>query len=192
MSSSCVAAKLFAEARDCGSTLGLSDLAQLFSDATGCDVRMETLAPLCGRAPTDVIYITLGLFSISERGRQGSGSKIPNRAESPLPARLWCVSVPLAFSSSSRGNTSACDRNHSCFAAAAAESPSSPGSSSFALRRSIISAGIPWRIKLYWSAAAQYEEVIRGLMTNVANGSRRPEWKSDSFFRRYSEKPDRY
>ena len=41
-------------------------------------------------------------------------------------------------------------------------------------------------------AAAQYEEVIRGLMTNVANSSRRPQWKSDSFFRRYSEKPNQY
>jgi Zn-dependent M28 family amino/carboxypeptidase len=42
------------------------------------------------------------------------------------------------------------------------------------------------------AAAAQYEEVIRGLMTNVANSSRRPQWKSDSFFRRYSEKPNQY
>jgi Zn-dependent M28 family amino/carboxypeptidase len=41
-------------------------------------------------------------------------------------------------------------------------------------------------------AAAQYEEVIRGLMTNVADSSRRPQWKSDSFFRRYSEKPNQY
>jgi Zn-dependent M28 family amino/carboxypeptidase len=42
------------------------------------------------------------------------------------------------------------------------------------------------------SAAAQYEEVIRGLMTDVANNSRRPQWKADSFFRRYSENPSRY
>jgi Zn-dependent M28 family amino/carboxypeptidase len=35
-------------------------------------------------------------------------------------------------------------------------------------------------------AAAQYEEIIRGLMVSVANDPRRPEWKSDSFFRRYA------
>jgi Zn-dependent M28 family amino/carboxypeptidase len=42
------------------------------------------------------------------------------------------------------------------------------------------------------SAAAQYEEVIRGLMTDVANNSHRPQWKPDSFFRRYSETPSQY
>jgi Zn-dependent M28 family amino/carboxypeptidase len=42
------------------------------------------------------------------------------------------------------------------------------------------------------SAAAQYEEVIRGLMTNVANNSHRPQWKLNSFFRRYSETPSQY
>jgi Zn-dependent M28 family amino/carboxypeptidase len=41
-------------------------------------------------------------------------------------------------------------------------------------------------------AAARYEEVIRGLMTNVANNSHRPQWKPDSFFRRYSETPSQY
>jgi Zn-dependent M28 family amino/carboxypeptidase len=42
------------------------------------------------------------------------------------------------------------------------------------------------------SAAAQYEEVIRGLMTDIANSSQRPQWKTDSFFRRYSESPSQY
>ncbi|HXY04568.1 MAG TPA: M28 family metallopeptidase [Terriglobales bacterium] len=42
------------------------------------------------------------------------------------------------------------------------------------------------------SAAAQYEEVIRGLMMKVADESQRPEWKSDSFFRRYAENPGGY
>jgi Zn-dependent M28 family amino/carboxypeptidase len=36
------------------------------------------------------------------------------------------------------------------------------------------------------SAAAQYEEVIRGLMISVAENSHRPQWKPDSFFRRYA------
>ena len=36
------------------------------------------------------------------------------------------------------------------------------------------------------SAAAQYEEIARGLMVRVANDERRPEWKADSFFRRYA------
>ena len=38
-----------------------------------------------------------------------------------------------------------------------------------------------------FSAAAQYEEIARGLMVRVANDERRPEWKADSFFRRYAE-----
>jgi len=37
------------------------------------------------------------------------------------------------------------------------------------------------------SAAAAYEEVVRDLMIAVANGSQRPQWKQDSFFRRYAE-----
>jgi Zn-dependent M28 family amino/carboxypeptidase len=37
------------------------------------------------------------------------------------------------------------------------------------------------------SAAAQYEEIARGLMVRIANDDRRPEWKTDSFFRRYAE-----
>ena len=36
------------------------------------------------------------------------------------------------------------------------------------------------------SAAAGYEEVIRGLMIKVADDPQRPEWKSNSFFRRYA------
>jgi Zn-dependent M28 family amino/carboxypeptidase len=37
-----------------------------------------------------------------------------------------------------------------------------------------------------FSAAAQYEEIIRGLMLKVADDPQRPEWKADSFFRRYA------
>jgi Zn-dependent M28 family amino/carboxypeptidase len=37
------------------------------------------------------------------------------------------------------------------------------------------------------SAAALYEEVIRGLMISVADNPHRPQWKQDSFFRRYSQ-----
>jgi Zn-dependent M28 family amino/carboxypeptidase len=36
-------------------------------------------------------------------------------------------------------------------------------------------------------ATAQYEEIIRGLMVSVANDPQRPQWKSDSFFRRYAQ-----
>jgi Zn-dependent M28 family amino/carboxypeptidase len=36
-------------------------------------------------------------------------------------------------------------------------------------------------------AAALYEEVIRGLMISVAQDPHRPQWKQDSFFRRYSQ-----
>jgi len=35
------------------------------------------------------------------------------------------------------------------------------------------------------SAAAAYEEVVRGLLIKLADESERPEWKRDSFFRRY-------
>jgi Zn-dependent M28 family amino/carboxypeptidase len=35
-------------------------------------------------------------------------------------------------------------------------------------------------------AAAKYEEVIRGLMLRVAGNPERPQWNSDSFFRRYA------
>jgi hypothetical protein len=37
------------------------------------------------------------------------------------------------------------------------------------------------------AAAAAYEEVIRGLMIAVAQNPHRPQWKPDSFFRRYSQ-----
>jgi len=36
-------------------------------------------------------------------------------------------------------------------------------------------------------AAALYEEIIRGLMISVAQNPNRPQWKQDSFFRRYSQ-----
>jgi Zn-dependent M28 family amino/carboxypeptidase len=37
------------------------------------------------------------------------------------------------------------------------------------------------------AAAAKYEEIVRALLINVADGAHRPEWKPDSFFRRYAE-----
>jgi Zn-dependent M28 family amino/carboxypeptidase len=37
------------------------------------------------------------------------------------------------------------------------------------------------------AAAARYEEIVRALLINVANGDHRPEWKPDSFFRRYAK-----
>ncbi len=37
------------------------------------------------------------------------------------------------------------------------------------------------------SAAAGYEEIMRGLMIAVANDPHRPQWKQDSFFRRYAQ-----
>jgi Zn-dependent M28 family amino/carboxypeptidase len=37
------------------------------------------------------------------------------------------------------------------------------------------------------AAAAKYEEIVRALLINIANGDHRPEWKPDSFFRRYAE-----
>lgn len=42
------------------------------------------------------------------------------------------------------------------------------------------------------SAAAQYEEVIRALMIDVADNQQRPQWKPDSFFRRFAENPSQY
>ena len=38
-----------------------------------------------------------------------------------------------------------------------------------------------------FSAAAQYEEIARGLMVRIANDDGRPQWKPDSFFRRYAD-----
>jgi Zn-dependent M28 family amino/carboxypeptidase len=37
------------------------------------------------------------------------------------------------------------------------------------------------------AAAAKYEEIVRALLINIANGDHRPEWKPDSFFRRYAQ-----
>ena len=37
------------------------------------------------------------------------------------------------------------------------------------------------------SAAANYEQIVRNLMIKVADESRRPEWKRNSFFRRYEK-----
>jgi hypothetical protein len=39
------------------------------------------------------------------------------------------------------------------------------------------------------TAAAGYEEIIRALMVAVANDANRPQWKQDSFFRRYATAP---
>ena len=36
------------------------------------------------------------------------------------------------------------------------------------------------------ATAAGYEEVIRALAIEVANDPKRPQWKQDSFFRRYA------
>ena len=37
------------------------------------------------------------------------------------------------------------------------------------------------------SAAALYEEIMRKLLVSVANADARPQWKPDSFFRRYAK-----
>ncbi len=37
------------------------------------------------------------------------------------------------------------------------------------------------------AAAAGYEEIIRSLLISTANGEHRPQWKPNSFFRRYAE-----
>jgi Zn-dependent M28 family amino/carboxypeptidase len=37
------------------------------------------------------------------------------------------------------------------------------------------------------ATAAKYEQIVRDLLINVANGDHRPEWKADSFFRRYAQ-----
>jgi Zn-dependent M28 family amino/carboxypeptidase len=37
------------------------------------------------------------------------------------------------------------------------------------------------------AAAAKYEEIVRALLINIANGDHRPKWKPDSFFRIYAE-----
>ena len=38
-----------------------------------------------------------------------------------------------------------------------------------------------------FEAAALYEEIVRSLLLNVANGDHRPQWKPDSFFRRFAQ-----
>jgi len=37
------------------------------------------------------------------------------------------------------------------------------------------------------ACAAKYEEIVRALLLNIANSDQRPQWKPDSFFRRYAE-----
>ena len=37
------------------------------------------------------------------------------------------------------------------------------------------------------AAAAKYEEIVRSLLLDLANNERRPQWKADSFFRRYAQ-----
>ena len=37
------------------------------------------------------------------------------------------------------------------------------------------------------SSAALYEEIMRKLLVSVANADARPQWKPDSFFRRYAK-----
>ena len=37
------------------------------------------------------------------------------------------------------------------------------------------------------ATAAKFEEIVRALLVNVADDGQRPEWKPDSFFRRYAE-----
>jgi len=39
------------------------------------------------------------------------------------------------------------------------------------------------------AAAAKYEEIVRALLISVANDEKRPQWKPDSFFRRYAQTP---
>jgi len=41
-------------------------------------------------------------------------------------------------------------------------------------------------------SAAVYEEIVRTLMISVADSPERPQWKPDSFFRRYAEQPSQY
>ena len=36
-------------------------------------------------------------------------------------------------------------------------------------------------------AAGKYEDIVRGLMIAVADDSERPQWRTDSFFRRYAQ-----
>jgi len=38
------------------------------------------------------------------------------------------------------------------------------------------------------AAAAKYEEIVRALLIDIADGDNRPQWKPDSFFRRYAQR----
>jgi Zn-dependent M28 family amino/carboxypeptidase len=38
-----------------------------------------------------------------------------------------------------------------------------------------------------FDAAAKYEEIVRSLLIDIANDDHRPQWKPDSFFRRYAQ-----
>jgi len=38
-----------------------------------------------------------------------------------------------------------------------------------------------------FAAAAKYEEIVRAVLVNIANDDHRPQWKPDSFFRRYAQ-----
>jgi Zn-dependent M28 family amino/carboxypeptidase len=40
-----------------------------------------------------------------------------------------------------------------------------------------------------FEAAAKYEEIVRNLLINVANTEQRPDWKPDSFFKRFAKTP---
>ena len=42
------------------------------------------------------------------------------------------------------------------------------------------------------AAAGKYEDIVRGLMIAVANNPGRPEWKQDTFFRKYAANPSPY
>ena len=37
------------------------------------------------------------------------------------------------------------------------------------------------------ASAGKFEDIYRALVVNVANADARPQWKQDSFFRRYAE-----
>jgi Zn-dependent M28 family amino/carboxypeptidase len=39
---------------------------------------------------------------------------------------------------------------------------------------------------IHLAAAAKYEEIVRALLISIANDDHRPQWKEDSFFRRYA------
>ena len=53
------------------------------------------------------------------------------------------------------------------------------------MRRRMISTS-----RLIWRRQGKYEDIIRLLMIKVANDAERPQWKTDSFFRRYAERSE--